>query len=115
MRSPISIQREVIKTFVSVDESQLGTRAGMVLIPTLTANELADAVCAIGIVEDNCPICLNTLAAAIAEEEMVIANDTPVSPDLLGVVKLETCSHHFCRKWCVRLLVRDLGRANCSA
>jgi len=57
------------------------------------------------VVGDNCPVCLNTLAAAIAEEEMVIANDTPVSSDLLGVVKLETCSHHFCRKWCVRLLV----------
>ena len=60
------------------------------------------------IVEDSCPICLNTLAAAIAEEEMVIANDTPVSPDSLGVVRLSTCSHHFCRKWCVRLLVRGL-------
>ena len=31
MRSSISIQREVIKAFVSVNEVQLGTRAGIVL------------------------------------------------------------------------------------
>lgn len=31
MRSSVSIQREVIKTFVSVNEVQLGTRAGMIL------------------------------------------------------------------------------------
>jgi hypothetical protein len=59
-------------------------------------------------VEDNCPICLNTLAAAIAEEEMVIANDTPISPELLGVVKVEACSHYFCQKWCDRLPVEDI-------
>ena len=63
--------------------------------------ESADAMHAVGTLEDNCPICLNTLAAAIAEEEIVIASDTPISADVLGVVKLETCSHHFCRKWCV--------------
>lgn len=76
------------------------------------ADGAADAIRAVGIVEDNCPICLNTLAAAIAEEEMVIASDTPISPDVLGVVKLETCSHHFCRKWYARLLVRYLDGAN---
>ena len=31
MRSSVSIQREVIKTFVSVNEVQLGTRAGIAL------------------------------------------------------------------------------------
>jgi hypothetical protein len=76
------------------------------------ANGSADVTRAVGVVEDNCPICLNTLAAAIAEEEMIIANDTPILPDMLGVVKLETCSHHFCRKWCVRLRGRDLDSTN---
>jgi hypothetical protein len=46
MRSSVSIQREVVKAFVSVNEVQLGTRAGMVLIPM--ANEAADAIRAVG-------------------------------------------------------------------
>jgi hypothetical protein len=65
----------------------------------------------VGVVDDDCPICLNTLAAAIAEEEVAIANDTPISPDSLGVVKL-ACLHHFCRKWYVRDLGWGFDRAN---
>ncbi|KAG8801020.1 hypothetical protein FRC16_001465 [Serendipita sp. 398] len=50
------------------------------------------------LMKEQCGICYNTFAAIIAEEEMLLANDTPVSERDLGVTKLQTCGHYFCRK-----------------
>jgi len=53
-----------------------------------------------------CPICMNSFAAVIAEEELAHAMDSPaVAADTLGVTRLhKTCGHVFCRKECVLLL-----------
>lgn len=50
------------------------------------------------LMNEHCSICYNSFAAIIAEEEMLLANDTPVSERDLGVTKLQTCGHYFCRK-----------------
>lgn len=47
-----------------------------------------------------CPVCMNTLVAIIAEEEIAIAMDSPAHPiEELGVTRLaKTCGHVFCRR-----------------
>ncbi|PVG04132.1 hypothetical protein CPB86DRAFT_202596 [Serendipita vermifera] len=50
------------------------------------------------LMNESCSICYNTFAAIIAEEEMLLAMDTPISEKQLGVTKLQTCGHYFCRK-----------------
>jgi hypothetical protein len=48
----------------------------------------------------SCPICMNTFLAALAEEEIAYAMDSPAQPlEERGVTRLaETCGHAFCRK-----------------
>ena len=50
--------------------------------------------------DSSCSICLNTLLASIAEEEMAYVMDSPAQPvEDLGVTRLAgTCEHVFCRK-----------------
>ncbi|KAI0268234.1 hypothetical protein BC834DRAFT_868516 [Gloeopeniophorella convolvens] len=50
--------------------------------------------------DSTCSICMNTLLASIAEEELARAMDSPAHPvELLGVTRLaKTCGHTFCRK-----------------
>lgn len=51
------------------------------------------------IIDSSCPICLNSLLTIVTEEEMALAMDSPATPvQSLGVTKLETCGHIFCRK-----------------
>ncbi|VDC07283.1 unnamed protein product [Peniophora sp. CBMAI 1063] len=59
----------------------------------------------------SCPICLNTLLAAIADEELAQVMDSPMLGDL-GVTRItETCGHIFCRK-CLLTWLRD-GHPTC--
>jgi len=50
-------------------------------------------------IADNCPICHETFLSVIALAEMAYAMDSPAnSPYELGVTKLPTCGHYFCKK-----------------
>ena len=52
------------------------------------------------LLDSNCPICLTSLLAILAEEETAVAMDSPAHPiEELGVTRLaQTCGHIFCRK-----------------
>ncbi|KAI0670807.1 hypothetical protein C8Q78DRAFT_974662 [Trametes maxima] len=65
-------------------------------LPKLTENDLV----ALGQADSTCPICLTSLLALLAEEEMALAMDTPAHPvEEHGVTRLaQTCGHIFCRK-----------------
>ncbi|KAI0068691.1 hypothetical protein BV25DRAFT_1791421, partial [Artomyces pyxidatus] len=65
-------------------------------LPRLTEEQLDE----LGQHESSCPICMNTLLAAIAEEELALVMDSPAHPvEILGVTRLaQTCGHVFCRK-----------------
>ncbi|KAI0632102.1 hypothetical protein C8Q77DRAFT_1158773 [Trametes polyzona] len=65
-------------------------------LPRLTERDLA----ALGQSDSTCPICLTSLLALLAEEEMALAMDSPAHPvEELGVTRLaQTCGHIFCRK-----------------
>ncbi|KAI0754951.1 hypothetical protein C8Q80DRAFT_1117491 [Daedaleopsis nitida] len=74
--------------------SQLDTFATS--LPKLIESDLAT----LGQSDSTCPICLTSLLAILAEEEMAIAMDSPAHPiEELGVTRLvNTCGHIFCRK-----------------
>jgi len=65
-------------------------------LPRLTEADLER----LGHRDASCPICMNTFLAAIAEEDMAYAMDSPAQPvEDRGVTRLaETCGHVFCRK-----------------
>jgi len=65
-------------------------------LPRLTEADLER----LGQRDATCPICLNTFLAALAEEEIAYAMDSPAQPlEERGVTRLaETCEHAFCRK-----------------
>ncbi|KAH9854665.1 hypothetical protein C2E23DRAFT_817446 [Lenzites betulinus] len=65
-------------------------------LPKVTERELIT----LGHSDSTCPICLTSLLALLAEEEMALAMDSPAHPvEELGVTKLaQTCGHIFCRK-----------------
>ncbi|KAI8978687.1 hypothetical protein BD414DRAFT_444837 [Trametes punicea] len=65
-------------------------------LPRLSESDLA----ALGQSDSTCPICLTSLLALLAEEEMALAMDSPAHPaEELGVTRLvQTCGHVFCRK-----------------
>ncbi|KAI0648076.1 hypothetical protein C8Q79DRAFT_925079 [Trametes meyenii] len=65
-------------------------------LPKLTEDDLVS----LGQSDSTCPICLTSLLALLAEEEMAQAMDTPAHPvEELGVTRLtQTCGHIFCRK-----------------
>ncbi|KAG8836122.1 hypothetical protein FRC18_011844 [Serendipita sp. 400] len=86
---PLSAARfELVDKLERIEESKLG--------PLMSECQRLVRVYAFS--EEQCGICYNTFAAIIAEEEMLLANDTPVSERDLGVTKLQTCGHYFCRK-----------------
>ncbi|KAI9058334.1 hypothetical protein FKP32DRAFT_1659618 [Trametes sanguinea] len=65
-------------------------------LPRLTERDLT----ALGHADSTCPICLNSLLALLAEEEMALVMESPAHPvEGLGVTRLaQTCGHIFCRK-----------------
>ncbi|KAI0917173.1 hypothetical protein AcW1_007562 [Taiwanofungus camphoratus] len=65
-------------------------------LPKLTEADLVE----LGQHDAPCPICLTSLLALLAEEEMALAMDSPAHPtEQLGVTRLtQTCGHVFCRK-----------------
>jgi len=65
-------------------------------LPRLTEADLER----LGQRDASCPICMNTFLAALAEEEIAYAMDSPAQPlEERGVTRLaETCGHAFCRK-----------------
>ncbi|OSD07243.1 hypothetical protein PYCCODRAFT_1430485 [Trametes coccinea BRFM310] len=65
-------------------------------LPRLTERDLT----ALGHSDSTCPICLNSLLALLAEEEMALVMESPAHPvEGLGVTRLaQTCGHIFCRK-----------------
>ncbi|TFY83697.1 hypothetical protein EWM64_g319 [Hericium alpestre] len=65
-------------------------------LPRLSEEDLE----ACGQYDATCPICMNTYLAALAEEEMGLAMDSPAhATENLGVTRLaKTCGHVFCRK-----------------
>ncbi|KAI0372132.1 hypothetical protein BV20DRAFT_964221 [Pilatotrama ljubarskyi] len=75
-------------------EAQLTSFANS--LPKLTESDLET----LGESDSTCPICLTSLLAVLAEEEMALAMDTPAHPvEELGVTRLvDTCGHIFCRK-----------------
>jgi hypothetical protein len=49
--------------------------------------------------DERCSICYTPFGALLAEEEMMLAMDTPgASERALGVTRLQRCGHYFCRK-----------------
>ncbi|KIM22935.1 hypothetical protein M408DRAFT_332615 [Serendipita vermifera MAFF 305830] len=51
------------------------------------------------LLNERCSICYTPFGALIAEEEMMLAMDTPgASERSLGVTRLQRCGHYFCRK-----------------
>ncbi|THH15202.1 hypothetical protein EW146_g5228 [Bondarzewia mesenterica] len=66
------------------------------VLPKLSEDDLES----LGHRESSCPICMNTFLAALAEEELAFAMDSPANPtEDAGVTRLSrTCGHLFCRK-----------------
>ncbi|KZV76114.1 hypothetical protein PENSPDRAFT_680566 [Peniophora sp. CONT] len=61
--------------------------------------------------DGTCPICMNTLLAAIADEEFAQVMDSPMLGDLGVTRTAETCGHTFCRR-CLLTWIRD-GHSTC--
>lgn len=65
-------------------------------LPTLSTNDIRP--------DDSCPICLNSFASVLSEEEAEV-NSTEgylrETDSELGVTQLMGCGHLFCRKECV--------------
>ncbi|KAF8327611.1 uncharacterized protein EI90DRAFT_1771697 [Cantharellus anzutake] len=64
-------------------------------LPTITEAELRTS----GHQDDSCPICQETFLSVIALAEMAYAMDSPAnSPYELGVTRIPSCGHYFCKK-----------------